>query len=103
MTIAADVQPLVLHDALPIYASEAGLDPATFTISRTGCTNSALTVNYTRGGTATPGADYLTNSVSGTAVIAAGAQSSTLKVTPNDDAGLERDETVVVALSSNAA
>jgi hypothetical protein len=76
-------------------AAEAGLDPGTIRFTRTGGDlAAALTVAYTVGGTATPGADYqsLTRSVT----FAAGATTATVVVRPLDDAAYEPVETVVV-------
>src|SRR5262245_35416374 len=81
--------------------AEAGLDPGVFTVTRTGATTAALTVNYTVGGTATNGTDYQT--LSGSVAIAAGSASATITVTPIDDTLNERNETVTVTLSSNAS
>ncbi|PYJ85376.1 MAG: hypothetical protein DME22_09400 [Verrucomicrobia bacterium] len=78
-------------------ASEAGPDPGTFTISRSGSTAQALTVYYTLAGTAQNGVDYQT--LSGSVTIPTDASSTTVSVTPIDDNQLEGDETVVVTLS----
>src|SRR5439155_27108301 len=70
-------QPTVSVVATDPNASEQGPDSGTFTISRTGYTSAALTVNYSFGGTAQNGTDY---EQSGTSVtLAAGA--SAAKVT----------------------
>ena len=80
-------------------ASEAGLDPGAFTFSRGGCTNSALTINYTVSGTATAGVDYV--ALSGSATIPAGATLVVVTVTPVDNALSQCPRTVVVTISSN--
>jgi len=72
-----------------------------FTVSRTGSTALALTVNYTVSGTATNGVDY--QNLSGSVVIAVGQSSATIVVTTLDDNLLEGNETVVVTLSGDAA
>ena len=61
-------------------ASEPGNNPATFTFSRVGNTNSALTVSFRIGGTASNGVDYaiITNSIS----LAAGQTSANVVITP---------------------
>lgn len=79
-------------------AAEQGSDPGTFTITRSGDTSSALTVNYTMGGTATNGTDYST--LSGTVVIPAGASSVTVTVTPVDDTLVEGTETATMTLTA---
>ena len=94
--------PTVTVVATDANAAEAATpDTGTFTVSRTGSTAAALTVNYTVGGTATNGTDYTTIPTS--VVIPAGSASATITVTPIDDAVSEGDETVVVTLSSSAS
>ena len=88
--------PLVTISATDLLAKEAGLDPATFTVTRTGSTTSALTVQYGVNGKAVAGADYL--ALSGTITIPAGASTALITVTPLDDALVESNETVVVTL-----
>jgi hypothetical protein len=58
-------------------------------------------VNYTAGGTATAGSDYV--ALSGSVQIPAGAATATVTVTPIDDAAVETNETVVATLGANAA
>ncbi|PYK99615.1 MAG: hypothetical protein DME19_08005 [Verrucomicrobia bacterium] len=82
-------------------ASEQGPGTGTFTLTRTGDTSSALTVNYTLGGTAVNGTDYQQLGTSVT--VPAGASSATVTVTPIDDSEPEGDETVVLTISGNAA
>ena len=78
-------------------AKEAGLDKATWVVSRTGSTSQSLTVKYTIGGTATNGVDY--QSLSGSIIIAAGRTSANLVVVPKDDTAVEGTETVNVTLA----
>ena len=88
--------PGVTVTATDATASEAGGDTATFTITRND-TASAATVNYTVGGTATPGVDYL--ALGGTILFAAGQESTTVMIVPIDDDVYERAaETVVLTL-----
>jgi len=69
-------------------------NPGGFTITRTGASTSAVTVNYSLTGTAENGLDYA--SVSGSVVIAAGTNAATITITPIADTAYERDETVVL-------
>ncbi len=78
-------------------ASETGPDAGTFTITRTGSTAAALTVYFDMTGTATYASDYSATGLSAT--IAAGATTTTVTVTPVDDAAVETDETVILTLS----
>jgi hypothetical protein len=84
-------------------ASEAGLDPGAFTVSRTGPTTAPVTVNYTVTGTATPGAGNDYTAIGTSMVIPAGAATATITVSPLNNAGVEDDETVVVTLSASAS
>jgi hypothetical protein len=86
------------------YADESGLETATFRVTRpVWATNTATTVYYTvggtaTGGTATPGADYA--ALSGSVLIPAGQASADILVRPfQDSVWWEGDETVVVTLS----
>jgi hypothetical protein len=76
-----------------------GGDPTTFTVSRSGATTLALTVNLTIGGTASNGDDYA--ALSGTIVIPAGESSVTLPLTQVDDTASEADESVVIGVQSS--
>ncbi len=98
-----DEQPTVFADAYagnyPPSLTETG-SAASFFLSRTGSTASALTVNFTIGGTATNGTDYA--AVAGTATIAAGATGVDVPITPTNDALAEGTETIVLTLAAGA-
>jgi subtilisin family serine protease len=79
-------------------AVEAPASTGTFTVTRTGSTAAALTVNYTIGGTATNGTDYTT--LSGSVTIGIGNASATMTVTPVNDALVEGAETVIATLAA---
>ena len=93
--------PAVSISATDAAAAEAGQDPGRFTVTRTGDTAAALTVQYTRGGSATNGSDYANLATSVT--IPAGAASAVITVTPVDDAVVEAAETVVLTLAGDAS
>lgn len=80
-------------------ASETG-DPASFLVSRTGATTSALTVNFTVSGAATNGTDY--TSIGTNLTIPAGQSSATLTISPLQDTAVEGDEDVTVTLATNS-
>jgi hypothetical protein len=101
VTIQSDDVPTVTIAATDAIATEAGPTTGQFTLTRTGATTAALTVNYTAGGAATAGSDYV--ALSGSVQIAAGAATATVTVTPIDDLLVEADETVLATLSANAA
>ena len=95
---APPAPPLVSVVASTPTATEAGLIPGAFTFSRSGSTAGEIAVRYTIGGTATPAIDFA--QLQGTAVIPAGAASVVVAVTPINDAFVENNETVVVAITA---
>ena len=98
--IIADDEPVVSVAATDATAVEATLNPGTFTVTRTGSTTAALTVNFTMSGTATNGADYAT--VTGNAVIAPLATTATVTIAPINDSVPEGTETAILTLNSGA-
>jgi hypothetical protein len=81
-------------------AAEVGSDAGRFTIARDGSTAAPLTIFYTVGGTATPGADY--PPLAGNITIPAGRSSVMIDVVPLDDRIVEQIEIIVLALSPRA-
>ena len=99
LTIADD-------EALPqaAFASAAqraneGAGTREVTVNLSPASASALTLAYTVGGTATPGADF-TIADSGTVAVPAGATTATIPVAITDDGAAESDETVVLTLAA---
>ncbi|MBI4661389.1 MAG: hypothetical protein HY735_21410 [Verrucomicrobia bacterium] len=93
--------PVVSIKATDDEGSEGGAtsnspNTASFTISRTGGTNSALTVHYRVGGTAKPGADY--QELAGRLIIPAGSRTAEIVVKPMDDDIVEGKESVIATL-----
>jgi hypothetical protein len=92
-------------DGSPYFISTP---PGVFRIIRTGDTTSAVTVNYTLGGTATNGVDYNKdypngsnyNKLTGTATIAPGAAFTEITINPVDDKSVEGDEDVILTLTA---
>jgi hypothetical protein len=92
-------------DGSPYFISTP---PGVFRIIRTGDTTSAVTVNYTLGGTATNGVDYNKdypngsnyNKLTGTATIAAGEAFKEIDIYPVDDKLVEGDEDVILTLTA---
>ena len=99
---ATAIGPTVVVAATDSTAGETA-DSGTFTLTRTGISTAALTVNYTLSGSATNGTDFQT--LSGSVVIPAGSnpRSATVTITPIDDSDYEGDETVTLTIASNAA
>ena len=100
VTIADNPVPVVTIEATDAAASEVGLDTGTFTFTRVGDTTFAMTVSYTRGGTAANGVDYA--SIGTSIVIPAGSASVTRTITPLNDATVEDPETVILTLVDGA-
>jgi hypothetical protein len=98
VTIADDETPLISITATDATASEPGANTGLFTLTRLGKKSALLTVNYTVGGTATLGYDYV--SVGASVKIAAGATNASVTVTPVDDLLVEGTESVLVTLAS---
>jgi subtilisin len=94
----AQLLPVVTVTAPDPSAGETGANPGSFSVSRTGSLATALTVQYTVNGTATPGADY--TALTGTVTIPAGSAGASIMVNPIDDGAEEGIETVVVMLSA---
>lgn len=95
---AADEVVLSITDA---SAAEDGTDHAlAFTVTRYGDTADALTVNYTVGGSATPGSDF--NALAGSVIIPVGSSSAQVAVTVLPDAVLEQMETVTLTLAAGS-
>jgi uncharacterized protein (DUF1800 family) len=82
-------------------ANTGGSDPGSMTVTRTGDTSSALTVNYTVGGTAVNGIDY--QGLSGTLTIPPYVSSVPIAVTPNPTLSTAPSSTVVVTLASGGS
>ncbi len=99
--VAVPVTPTVTIATTDSSAAEANRETGTFTVTRTGSTAAALTVNYTLSGTATNGSDY--DSLTGSITIPAGQASATIVVRPTDDTAVDANESVIVTLAANTA
>jgi hypothetical protein len=86
---------ITIQATMPL-ASEPGNNPAIFTFSRAGNTNSTLTVSFEVGGTASNGVDYatITNSIS----LEAGQTSANVVITPVNEPSANGYKTVVLTL-----
>jgi hypothetical protein len=83
-----------------ITEGNSGTKTATFTVSLSGTSTSAVTYNIaTANGTATAGSDYVAASLTGQS-IAAGSTSKAFAVTINGDTTVEANETFTVSVSS---
>ena len=98
-TIGAPPTPVVTIAATDANAAEAGSDPGTLRISRTGSTVGALAVNYTiaTGAGQASSADYAP-ALTGLATIPSGQSFVDVTITPVDDGLFEGPETVTLTL-----
>ena len=88
--------PIITIQATVPLASEPGNNPASFTLFRAGATNSAVTVSFAIGGTASNGVDYaaITNIVN----FAAGQVAANIAITPITESSATGYKTVVLTL-----
>ena len=93
--------PTITVAATDASSSRIGPDNGVFTITRTGSTASALTVDYSLGGTAANGTDYNTPGTSAT--IPSGANATAITIVPAPATYLVGSKTVTLSLSANAA
>ena len=92
-------QPGTLQLSNPAYSVNENGGAATITVTRTGGSDGAVSVNFaTANGTATAGSDY--TAASGTLNFAAGETSKTFTVPITNDTAVEGNETISLALSS---
>ncbi len=99
LIIQDDDPPLVKLSVTDALAVEGGSATARVTVQRVGGLASPLTVNYSPGGTATPGSDF--TALPGTISIPAGAASAQITITAINDTLTEGDETVAITLQSS--
>ncbi|MFN9644989.1 MAG: S8 family serine peptidase [Cyanobacteriota bacterium] len=104
-SLAISTQPATSTVSLAVSPNrvlEDGAASLLYTFSRSGPTTNALTVNYSVGGTATPGIDYSGIASQGstrTVTFNAGASTATVMVSPTADTEVEADETVSLTLA----
>jgi Ca2+-binding RTX toxin-like protein len=79
--------------------NEAGPVSSVFTLTRTGDLSSALTVNYTLAGTATPGVDY-TGTTPNTVTFLAGSSKATIILPTKDDLLSDPSETIITKITA---
>ncbi|MDX2211883.1 MAG: DUF3616 domain-containing protein [Oculatellaceae cyanobacterium bins.114] len=100
--IANSALPTVTIAATDATAAEAGQDPGTFRIARTGALTDNLIVAYAFVvGTGQASSDDYTPALTGVATIAAGQSFVDITITPVDDLDVEGAETLTLVLSSS--
>gem|GEM_PF-5039106 len=95
--------PAITLAVSPASVLENGTTNLVYTFSRSGATSSALTVNYTVGGTATLGTDYTgiaASPATKTVSFAAGSSTAIVTVDPTADSTVEPNETVALTLAT---
>ncbi|HBH74417.1 MAG TPA: hypothetical protein DDY43_13545 [Synechococcales bacterium UBA10510] len=95
--------PIITLIVSPASVTEDNTSNLLYTFTRTGPTSSALSVNYTVGGTATLGTDYtgiLSTGTTKTISFAAGYATATLTIDPTADSIIEPNETVALTLAA---
>ena len=91
----------VRMDATDFEAAEPGTNTGEFTFTRFGTTNTAVPVFYVISGSASNGVDHV--ALANSCIIPAGSLTTTVVVTPLDDALVEGREQVTLTLQANAA
>ncbi len=101
MNLQDDEAPQVNVSGTDDIFTETNGSLAKFFVSRTGSVTSALTVNYTLGGTATAGVDY--TAPSGSVTITAGTTGAYVDISMLDDTLSEGTETIIFNVTANPA
>ncbi|MCC4596163.1 putative Ig domain-containing protein [Xanthomonas campestris pv. phormiicola] len=99
-TILNDDLPTASITVSPSSVAEDGATNLTYTVTLDQAAQSAVSVAFSVGGTATSGTDYA--AVSSPLVIAAGQTSGTITINPTADSTVEDDETVVISLAAGS-
>lgn len=94
--VATDPEGREIPEVPPGMGMPQLIDPAIFTVTRTGVLSNALTVNYLIGGTASNGVDYV--EISREVQIPAGANSAPIEIDVIDDLLVEGTESVRIQL-----
>jgi putative Ig domain-containing protein len=102
-TVPVVVPPTVTVAAPDKDGAEAGSDPASFSVSRTGSTATPLTVFLALTGSATDGTDYNSDDPTTSVTIPAGQSSVILPIAVVDDDDEEGTEQVFATITPDAA
>ncbi|CAD7730939.1 hypothetical protein LMG31884_45510 [Xanthomonas hydrangeae] len=99
-TIVNDDFPTVSITVSPSSVPEDGAANLIYTVLLDQAAQSAVSIAFSVGGSATSGTDYA--AVSSPLTIPAGQTSSTITINPTADATIEADETVVISLAAGS-
>ncbi|WP_230401034.1 glycosyl hydrolase family 18 protein, partial [Microcystis aeruginosa] len=98
--IDSSFTPIITLAVSPSSVIEDGTTNLVYTFTRTGSTTSALTANYTLGGTATLNTDYTRTGTNNTVTFAAGSSTAKVTIDPTADTTVESNETVALTLAA---
>ncbi len=103
-----DINPTISLSLSPAIVQEDGSNNLVYTFTRNGSTLGQFNVNFTLGGSALNGTDYNLSGATlsgntGRVTFLSGSSIATVIVDPTPDTNGEADETVNIAISSNAA
>ena len=104
-TTTPSTTPIVTLAVTPSSVTEDGASNLVYTFTRSIVNSSALTVNYTVGGSATNGTDYSGIDTAGTTktiTFAANSATATVTVDPTADTTVEPNETVALTLATGS-
>ena len=104
-TTTPSTTPIVTLAVTPSSVTEDGASKLVYTFTRSIVNSSALTVNYTVGGSATNGTDYTGIDSAGTTktiTFAANSATATVTVDPTADTTVEPNETVALTLATGS-
>ncbi len=99
-TILNDDVPTASITVAPAAVAEDGAANLVYTVTFDQAAFSAISVNYSIGGTATNGTDYAT--ITSPLVISTGSTTGTITVNPTADINIEADETVIITLAAGS-
>ncbi|WP_421359044.1 putative Ig domain-containing protein [Agrobacterium rosae] len=99
-TIINDDVPTASIAVAPSSVAEDGAANLIYTVSLNQAAQSAVSIAFNVGGSASSGTDYA--AVSSPLVIAAGQNSGTITINPTADSTVEPDETVVISLAAGS-
>ncbi|KAI9131333.1 Calx-beta domain-containing protein [Acaryochloris sp. CCMEE 5410] len=106
----ADIDYAIVTSAVALTEGDSGTQQVTFTVTRTGSTQNASSVDFTFGGTATNTEDFNNiggtsgaSGLTGTINFGVDETSKTITLDVLGDTHIEPDETIVVSLSNGTA
>ncbi|QUY41438.1 Calx-beta domain-containing protein [Acaryochloris marina] len=106
----ADIDYAIATSAVTVTEGDSGAQQVTFTVTRTGATQDASSIDFTLGGTATNAEDFNNiggssgaSGLTGTINFGADETSKTITLDVLGDTTIESDETIIVSLANGTA